>query len=159
MLPEIAPPRIPTAFRTPALARNLSVCVSRICYTAPGIGQAVFAEEVFDLPVSLGGGSVVFNLAAGAHRFVDVTHTEIHTLRQNVNPPGDVKREIPKPAEGCEAVYKFDFVQSPDRLKDRKFLRGRYVAHVFASAENAQSVCRDISWNRNGRLNHLTIVH
>jgi hypothetical protein len=133
-------------------ARNVNVCVTRISYSAPGAGDNEFAEEVFDLRLGMRG-DTVFNLAAGAHQFMDLVYTAVHTRVASA----DTAIQIPQPPAGCDAVYWFDFKQSPDRLIERGFLRGRYSASVFASAENAESIQTTIRWRWNGALNELNI--
>jgi hypothetical protein len=64
--------------RGKTFAKNASVCVTKVTYSAAGTGEKTFAEEVFELSLApTAGNPMVFNLAACGHRFVDFVHTEL----------------------------------------------------------------------------------
>jgi hypothetical protein len=136
-------------------AQNVNISLTNVSYTVPGAGNVEFAEEVFDLKLSLTDDKTVFNLAAGAHRFVDLVHTATYTARPVSGPTVGVT--IPQPLAGCQAVYDFDFLQSPLRLQNRGFSRGRYLATIFASADNAASLAQQISWSWDETLRGVRI--
>jgi hypothetical protein len=57
-------------------ALGVSVCVTELTFTAPGAGAQEFGEHVLDLKLSLQIEPILsFRLAPGAHRFVDLAHT------------------------------------------------------------------------------------
>jgi hypothetical protein len=130
-------------------AKNVSVCVTKFVYSAPGSGETEFAEEVFDLRVGLGGGRTEFNLAPMGHRFVDLVHTEVctQTLENYTSPP---------PQEGCQARRSFDF-PSPLRLEDLGWTKGTYRFVVFVTAENAKSLVDKFQFSWDGSLEGLRI--
>jgi hypothetical protein len=116
-------------------AKDVSVCVLHIAYRAGGTGERTFAEEVFDLKLSLTGDRSVFNLASRGHRFVDFVH---------------VQQEGKRSTE-----LAFDFVKGALRLTEMGFGRGAYEMKAFVSAENAGSIERDLRWSWNGTLGTL----
>ncbi len=137
-----------------SFAKNVSVCVTKITYNAPGSGTADFAEEVFDFKLSLTPDRAVFNLAAGGHRFIDI-------VRASVNSPLDGGPQLPPhclPQVNCTARLDFDFVFSPARLEEMGWTRGTYQMEVFVSAENAASLSTQLSWSWDGTLNNLQIA-
>jgi hypothetical protein len=114
--------------RGKTFAKNASVCVTQITYEAAGTGKKSFAEEVFELSLApTAGNRLVFNLAAGGHRFMDFVHTE--------------------PDDENQLKLVFDFGPGTWRLDPLNLGAGSYVVTVFASAANAQSIKRDLHWS------------
>jgi hypothetical protein len=140
--------------RGSSFAKHVSVCVTRISYTAAGAGAASFAEEVFDLKLALTPDRAVFNLAAGGHRFIDLVHTSVYTPIQG----GPMLPPECLPQTGCQARRDFDFLTSPARLEDLGFARGRYSAEIFVSAANAASFRNEFEFSWDGSLNGLRIL-
>jgi len=126
--------------RGKTFAKNASVCVTKINYE-PGTGKQSFDEEVFELGLApTRGNPVVFNLAASGHRFMDLVHT---LLELN---------------DGKPSKLVFDFGPGAHRLDDAlKPGAGSYVVTVFASAENAKSIKRDLHWSYGGTWDSLRI--
>jgi hypothetical protein len=124
--------------RGKTFAKNVSVCVTQITYRAAGTGEQTFEEEVFELGLApTAGNRFVFNLAAGGHRFVDF----VHTLLDDEN--------------NLELV--FDFGEGAHRLASLNLGSGNYVVKVFASAENAESITRDLHWSYGKTIDSLRI--
>lgn len=118
-------------------ARNASVCVTDITYERDGTGQRLFSEEVLDPKLSLIGHRALLNLASGAHRFVDLVHTEERA--------------------GHPVALKFDFIAWPFRMEALGFSHGHYEFTVFVVAENAQSNSSKVKWSWDGTLKGLKI--
>jgi hypothetical protein len=118
-------------------AQNTSVCITRIDFRASGAGAHTFAEEVFDLKLSLTGDRAVFNLAALGHRFIDVVHTQQE--------------------QGKQAELHFDFLRGAARLGLLGYGPGQYEMTVFVAAENCKSEMDRVRWSWDGTLNGLTI--
>ena len=58
-------------------AKNVSACVTRITYRSDRAGaQAILKNEVFDLKLALTSDRAVFDVAAGAHRYIDLVHCQ-----------------------------------------------------------------------------------
>src|SRR5208282_2850436 len=58
-------------------AQNVAVCVTNITCMMAGAGTTTFEEEVFGLFLANSAqGRNTFNLAAGAHNFIDLVHTQ-----------------------------------------------------------------------------------
>jgi hypothetical protein len=95
--------------------------VVKLKFEAAGKGASSFEDEVFDLKLALPKDQAVFRLAKGAHRYVDLFHTEKSTPRPNFSP---------------------DFVRTPARLAILGWGAGTYRVEILASAENAASVHR-----------------
>lgn len=133
--------RIKIENRGLTFAQNVSVYVTKLTCDAAGSGTTTFEEEVFDLSVANSAlERKTFNLAAGAHQFIDLVHTE------DTNPGGHMV---------------FDFGKAAHRLEDLKPKVDRsatYTARVFASAENAGSVTREVRWECGTSLDSLKIV-
>jgi hypothetical protein len=124
--------------RGKTFAKNASVCVTQITYRAAGTGEKTFAEEVFELSLApTAGDPMVFNLASGGHRFVDFVHTSL-----------DDENHL-------ELV--FDFGKGAHRLAPLNLGSGSYVVTVFASAENAKSIRREVQWSYGNTLDSLKI--
>ncbi len=143
--------RLKVRNRGKSSAKNVSICVTEIAYTAAGAGATVFAEEVFDLKLALTADRAVFNLAGGGHRFIDLVHTWVCTPLPGAPP-------LPLPQAGCQARRDFDFLTSAVRLEDLNFTRGRYRMRVFVSAENAASSTDELGFSWDGTLHGLQIV-
>jgi hypothetical protein len=109
--------------------------VPRISYRKGGSGQMAFAEEVFDLKLSLTKDTSTFNLASNGHRFVDLVHVQTGT--------------------SGEINFAFDFVVGALRLRDMGFGLGFYDMKVFVSAHNATSHEYDVRWSWGGTLETL----
>jgi hypothetical protein len=130
--------RLKVENRGKTFAKKVSVCVTQIKYKAPGKGESTFAEEVFELSLApTVGNPYVFNLAAQAHRFVDLVHTS-----------SDDQNNL-------DLV--FDFGKGTQRLAALNMSSGDYDAKVFVSAENAKSVARNVQWSYGYTLDSLKI--
>jgi hypothetical protein len=118
-------------------AKNVSVYVTRIEYAPQqGGAQNVFDEEVLSYGLAPTG-ETVFNLAAGAHRYVDLVHTQESLGQLRLH---------------------FDFKNGgPIRLMERGFREGNYWYTVFVAAENAASASAEASWSWDGTLDGLRI--
>lgn len=120
-------------------AKSVSACVTRINYRDQRAGgQATFEAEVCDLKLALTVDRVVFDLAAGGHRFVDLVHAQ---------------QEV-----GEQSQIGFDFVKVPFNLLSQRYDKGKYQMKVFVAAENAQSVPGDFDWSWNGVLDDLAFT-
>ena len=109
-------------------AQNVSLCVTEVTYSVAGTGMKKFEEEVFPLYLANSvQATPVFNLAAGAHCFVDLVNAE----RADQN--GSVE-------------LRFSFGVAAHRLQALKPGPGKYKVKVFASAENATSISREFGW-------------
>jgi hypothetical protein len=130
--------RIENVGRT--FAKNTSVCVTRIDFTAAGTGTHTFSEEVNELRLSRSDAATpsTFNLAAGGHQFVDLVHTQQE--------------------QGKAVVLIFDFFRAAGRLTRLGYGPGQYQMTVFVAAENCQSVTRTVKWSFDGTLRGLTII-
>jgi hypothetical protein len=130
--------RLKVENRGKTFAKNVSLCVTQITYKAAGRGESRFEEEVFELSLApTAGNPYVFNLAAQGHRFMDLVHTSLDD--QN----------------NLELV--FDFGKGAHRLAGLNMGSGDYDAKVFASAENARSIVRNVHWSYGNTLDSLTI--
>jgi hypothetical protein len=98
---------------------------------------SVLADEVLEFSLALQNRSV-FDLAPGAHRWVDVAYAD--DLGQDIN-------------------LRFGFAgHTPLRLNLLGFgKRGSYIFSVIATAENANATKKRISWHWDGSLRGLTI--
>src|SRR5208282_3509528 len=112
-------------------AKDVSLCVVSLSFPAVVRGAYRFGEEVLDLKVAMTTDTVAFRLAAGAHQYIDLAHTDRRL--------GTV-------------VLATDFVRTPVRLTALGFAPGTYRAEVFASAENAASVHGTASWSWDGQF-------
>jgi hypothetical protein len=136
--------RIKIENRGMTFAQNVSVCVTEITCAVAGSGTTKFEEEVFDLYLANSAQTdCVFNLAAGAHRFVDLVHA---ANEENADAPAELAFDFGKAAHRLQA------------LKPNVGQRANYKAKVFASAENASSITQEFSWAFAGTLDSLTIV-
>lgn len=119
-------------------AKDVSLCVTRLSFEAPGSGVRTFEEEVMDLKLALTENQTVFRLAGrGAHRFIDLSHTQLVT---------------------SGVLFSIDFVIAPARLNILGLGAGTYRAEVVASADNAASVRRTVSWSFSGAFPGLHII-
>jgi hypothetical protein len=119
-------------------ARGVSACVTKLTFTAPGVGTRTFAEEVIDLHLAFGLiGS--FILAPGAHRYIDLAHVSKSDLS-----------------------YSYDFPpwEYPVRLREEHFGTdaGTYGAEIFVSANNAEATQRFVTWSWDGKFPGLDIT-
>jgi len=117
-------------------AENCSVNITEIGFKAPGQGSKVFEEEVLELRLALTG-STSFNLASGGHRFLDIAHTEDSLQGHS---------------------FGFDAAQIPVRLGRQGFGVGTFTMKVFAAANNAASVSREVKWSYDGQAGGVRIV-
>jgi hypothetical protein len=117
-------------------ALGVTVCVTKLTFTAPGAGSRLFAEEVLDLKLSMHEGTAPFPLAPGAHRYIDLAHT-------NRN----------------DRSHWYDFHIHPARLREQGFGTnpGTYGAEIFLVAENAKAVPQFVTWSWDGGFPGLTI--
>jgi hypothetical protein len=120
-------------------AVGVSVCVTRLTFAAHGVGNQEFAEDVLDLKLTLQLKPILsFLIAPGAHRYVDVAHTN---------------RDKPS--------HNYDFHVHPARLLMPSALGshpGTYGAEIFVVAENARPVQRYVTWSWDGGFPGLRIV-
>lgn len=130
--------RVKIENRGNTFAQNVSLCVTGITCHAAGTGAKTFAEEVFDLSAAqMAGNTSVFNLASGGHRFVDFVHTSLDDQQR--------------------LALIFDFGKATQRLAPLNFGTGKYDVKVFASAENAKSITRDLHWSFGNTVDSLKI--
>jgi hypothetical protein len=117
-------------------ARGVSVCVTKLTFTAPGVGTRTFEEDVLDLKVANGRPSP-FMLAPGAHRYIDLALVNKDNLS-----------------------YHYIFEATPARLREHGFgtAPGTFGAEVFVSAENAEAQRRVVTWIWNGNFPGLEIT-
>jgi hypothetical protein len=138
--------RIKIENRGKTFAQNVSVCVTEITCAVAGSGTTKFEEEVFDLYLANSAQQQsVFNLAAGAHRFVDLVHAAAN--EENAAPRSELVFDFGKAAHRLQA------------LKSNTGQQASYKAKVFAPAENATSITADFSWAFAGTLDSLKIVN
>jgi hypothetical protein len=125
-------------------AQNVSISVTEITSAVAGSGTTKFEEEVFDLYLANSSQQrSVFNLPAGAHRFVDLVHA---TNEDKVSAPTELAFDFGNAAHRLEA------------LKPKTGQRANYKAKVFASADNATSITEEFGWEFAGTLDSLKIV-
>ncbi len=127
--------KVKNAGRSTAL--GISVSVTKLTFTAPGSGERNFAEEVLDLKLSLHEELAPFPLAPGAHRYVDLAHTN-----------------------RTDGSHWYDFHIHPARLRLQGYGTdaGTYGAEVYAVAENAKPASRFVTWNWDGGFPGLAIT-
>jgi len=122
-------------------ARDVSVCVVKLKHEAKVKGASIFEEEVLDLKLAMTHDKVVFRLAQGAHRYIDLFHTQ-------------------KDSAGIGSTPDFTNNEIPKRLRRamQDWGAGTYRFEVFASAENAKSVHCVVSFFWDGQFPGLRII-
>ena len=117
-------------------ALGVSVCVTKLTFTAPGAGSRTFEEDVIDLSLAYARPSP-FVLAPGAHRYIDVAQVSKSDLS-----------------------FSYVFPVYPVRLREQGFGTdtGTYGAEVFVSAENAEAEERFVTWTWDGKFPGLNIT-
>jgi hypothetical protein len=118
-------------------AKDVSLCVVKLKFEASGRGTSSFEEEVLDLKLAMTTKEAVFRLANGAHRYIDLSHTQ---------------------SVATGVAFGLDFVISPVRLGILGWGAGTYRAEVVASADNAASVHRTVSWAWDGQFLGLRVI-
>jgi len=118
-------------------AHKINVSATKLKYYPLQGSPSVLADEVLEFSLALQNRSV-FDLAPGAHRWVDVVYAD--DLGQDVD-------------------LRFGFAgHTPLRLSLLGFGKpGSYTFSVIATAENASATKKRISWRWDGSLHGLTI--
>jgi hypothetical protein len=118
-------------------AKDVSICVVKLRFEAPDEDPVDFEQEVLDLKVAMTPDQITFRLAAGAHQYVDLWHTQ---------------------KEHGGVAFMTDFVATPATLAFFPRKPGIYRAEVFVSADNAPSVGYTASWSWDGQYPGLHIL-
>ena len=120
-------------------ALGVSVCITRLTLEEEsGLDSSALAEDVLDLRLAYHADAAPFLLAPGAHRFVDLAHTD----RNVANP-----------------LHWLDLQPHPTRLRQRGFgtRAGTCGAEIFVAAENAKAKAKFVKWAWDGGFPGLTI--
>jgi len=122
-------------------ANGVIVSIQHITFYPTNTGQpSVFAEEVFDLSVSLSQLSTPFDLGCGAYRFLDLFCSE-----QFGSGPVTTRFSVRNPTGRHPQL----FVGGGDA--------GSYAVRLFASSNQSDSVSATLQWHWDGALHGLTI--
>lgn len=102
-------------------AHDVSVCVTKLTFTAPGAGSHTFRDDVLDLKLTLTPDTLRFRLAPCAHRYIDLAHTD-------------------RSGQGANFIYDFAGLIPArlERLRQQGVFgtqAGEFGAEIFVSAE------------------------
>ena len=121
-------------------AHEVNVSATEISFEARTAPVQIYAEEVLDFPLALGGGRSTFDLAPGGHRFVAVFFAQ-------------------DSVQVSKAQFAFPPNQTPLRFNQLGIGDvGAYSVWVIATAHNATARKRRINWDWNGTVDGLRTI-